>query len=523
MQVTLFYAPYPGQKFRGDDLTISPVRVRNPKSALVTLAAGVRARLRERGIEARLRIVDTQVGEAEPEYYASFSYGPRVIDCYRYGGRFEQYDQDIKDADIIGVSNNFTNSARVVTDFAAHLRRVNPGALLVAGGMDVTARPEWYLEHGFDLVVQLEAETSFAGVVEARARGVPLDALVRTRGHGNGAIVMAGPQVDLNALPPIALDLVPDYAAYNDTGEGTPPASVKAPFICFETSRGCYRTCSFCATPMRGHYRYMRPEVVEKHFRYFRSLGISNILFQEDNTLSRIQRSGRGTLLHDSGREDVLEIFRLARAYGFSWEFANGLEFGKFLDLGRVDTELMETMFWNDRSGERWLGCYRVQIPLEYLGEEPTRKFRKLRSFQEQFEIVSAMLDYGVVYQTFNVLIGHDEDGRADHDLYLERCLQLKEELRSRQPGATAYFNIFNRTLLPGTADYRAKAGRLEFDVEQTPEVISVYLSPMPSKHLSYYELLEERLRLTSEINGDLIDQYDGTTHHRLPAASVSG
>jgi hypothetical protein len=523
MRVSLFYAPYPGQKFRGSDLTISPVRVRNPKSALPTLAAGARQELARKGIDVEFRIIDTQLADHPEEYYASFDYGPKVIDCYRYGGPFEMFDDDILQSDVIGISNNFTNSARVVADFARHVRRVRPTTVLVAGGMDVTARPEWYIDQGFDIVTQLEGELSLAAIVEAIVRGVSLDQLVHTRKHGNGTVVVSAPQLNLDELPPMALDLIPQLSLYNDTGEGTPPPSVRSPFACFETSRGCYRTCSFCATPMRGHYRYMTPSVVRRHFEYFRAHGIQNILFQEDNILSRMQRSGRGTLLHDSGRDDVFEIFGMAREFGFSWEFANGLEFGKFLDRGSVDTDLMEVLFWNDRAGDTWRGCYRVQIPLEYLGEDPTKKFRKLRSFEEQFEIVSAMLHYGITYQTFNVLIGHDNDDHAACDLYLDRCLQLKAELERVQPDAVAYFNVFNRTLLPGTADFRNKSQRLEFDIEQTPEVISVYLSPMPSDHLSYYELLQERIRMTDALNGDLIEQYDGTLHAPLADTSTHG
>ncbi|WP_229399022.1 B12-binding domain-containing radical SAM protein [Micromonospora okii] len=510
MRVTLFYAPYPGQSFRDADTTISPVRVRNPKSALVTLAAGTRAYLREWGVEAEFRIVDTQVDAGEPVHYASFRYGPRTVDCHRYGGAFEAYADEARAADVIGISNNFTNSARVVTDFAKFLKQANPEALMVGGGMDVTARPEWYLANGFDVVIQLEGEQTFARLIQARATGRPVEETVLTRRVGDGLVIMGGPQLNLAELPPMALDLIDDLSVYDDTGEGQPPATVRAPFTCFETSRGCYRTCSFCATPMRGHYRYMKPDVVRRHLEHLRSMGISNILFQEDNTLSRIQRSGRGTLLHDSGREDTLEIFRIAREMGFSWEFANGLEFGKFLDLGEVDRELMETLFWNDTSGDRWIGCYRVQIPLEYLGDEPTKKFNKLRPFQEQMRIITSMLDLGVRYLTFNMLIGHDDDDLPMIDMYLDRCLELKERLTETSSEAINYFNVFNRTLLPGTADFRKKADRLSFDIEETPEVISVYLSPMPSKHLSYYELFEQRLRLTEALNGSLIDQYDG-------------
>ncbi|MFF8451972.1 B12-binding domain-containing radical SAM protein [Streptomyces leeuwenhoekii] len=515
VKVHLYYAPYPGQRFAGEEETISPVRVLNPKSALATLAAGTRAHLAEWGVEAEIRIIDTQVDDDEPVHYKSFAYGPRTIECLRFGGAFERYDASLREADIIGISNNFTNSAGAVTDFAKHAKAVNPRALVVAGGMDATARSEWYLDNGFDVVVQLEGEFLFAKVVEAVANGTPLKEAVFCREHRGGQIVFGSPAINLNELPPMALDLVEGYERYNDTGEGTPPPTVAAPFTCFESSRGCHRTCSFCATPMRGKYRYMSPEAVERHFAYFRSMGIRNILFQEDNILSRLQRSGRGTMYYESGRDEVIRIFQLAREYGFSWEFANGLEFGKFLDMGKPDLELMEYMFWSDRSGGTWRGCYRVQIPLEFLGEDPTSKFNKLRGFEEELEILEAMLNYGVDYQTFNVLIGHDGDDRAAIDTYLRRSLQLKEALLDRAPQVVPYFNIFNRTLLPGTADFRKKHERLEFDIDRDPEVISVYLSPMNTEHLSYYELLDERLRLMRELNGDLIDQYDGI--HRAP------
>lgn len=510
MRVNLYYAPYPGQRFAGEAETISPVRLFNPKSALATLAAGTRGYLAEWGVDAELRIIDTQVDDDPPVLYKTFPYGPGTIECLRYGGAFARYEESFRDADIIGISNNFTNSAGVVAEFARHAKSVNPRALMVGGGMDMTARPEWYLTHGFDVVVQLEAEFAFAKIVEASAKGLPLTDALPCRVLGAGHIITSRAALDLDDLPTMALDLVEGPERYNDTGEGRPPSTVAPPFTCFESSRGCYRSCSFCATPMRGRFRYMSPASVERHFAYFRTMGINNILFQEDNILSRLQRSGRGRILHESGREETMRIFQLARDYGFSWEFANGLEFGKFLDSGEPDLELMEYMFWSDQSGDRWRGCYRVQIPLEFLGDNPTRRFNKLREFDEELEIIKAMSDYGVTFQTYNVLIGHDGDDRAKIDGYLRRCLEVKDVLAQQSPGVVPYFNVFNRTLLPGTADFEQKHERLEFDIGRDPEVISVYLSPMSTETLSYYELVNERLRLMRELNGDLIDQYDG-------------
>ena len=143
MRVNLYYAPYPGQRFAGEESTISPVRVFNPKSALVTLAAGARAFLAEWAVDAEIRIIDTQVDDDDPVLYRTFPYGPRTIECLRFGGAFARYETSFREADVIGISNNFTNSARVVADFAAYAKAVNPRALVVGGGMDVTARPEW--------------------------------------------------------------------------------------------------------------------------------------------------------------------------------------------------------------------------------------------------------------------------------------------------------------------------------------------------------------------------------------------
>jgi radical SAM superfamily enzyme YgiQ (UPF0313 family) len=519
MRVNLYYAPFPSQTFDGEERPVSTVRVFNPKSALVTLAAGVRRHLSASGIDAELRIIDTQI-EGDATYYKSISYGPRTLDCYRIGGQFEKYDDAIRMADIHGISNNFTNSAGIVLAFARHVKAVNPEALLVAGGMDATARPEYYIDNGFDVVVQLEGEQMLAKIIEAHALRIPLREAVPHRAHRGGTIVVASSLVNLEELPPMSLDLVEDLHVYTDTGEGVPPPTVKTPFSCFETSRGCYRTCSFCATPMRGKYRYMSPAAVEKHFAYFKEIGVKNLLFQEDNILSRMQRTGRGRLLHDKGRGEILEIFQMARDHGFSWEFANGLEFGKFLDEGKVDTELMKVLFWSERTADRWRGCYRVQIPLEFLGEDPSRKFNKLRTFHEELEILEAMLDYDVHYQTFNVIIGHEGDDHDAIDTYLDRCVRLKTALCDRSSRVVPYFNVFNRTLLPGTKDFQLQHAQLAFDIERDPEIISVYLAPMNTARLSYYELVEHRLRLTRELNGSLVDQYDGIQY--APLAPVS-
>jgi hypothetical protein len=115
-----------------------------------------------------------------------------------------------------------------------------------------------------------------------------------------------------------------------------------------------------------------------------------------------------------------------------------------------------------------------------------------------------------VNYQTFNVIIGHDNDDDKTIDNYLYRCLQLKNILLNYSSKVTPYFNIYNRALLPGSRDYLQKQNLLQFEIDRDPEVICLFLSAINTNYLSYFDLFKKRLIMTKEINDSLIDQYDG-------------
>src|SRR5262249_31938659 len=232
---------------------------------------------------------------------------------------------------IHGLTVNFTNSARIVADLASFIKRLSPKSLVVVGGVDATARPDFYLRNGADVVVRGEGEVGFSQVVAAWSARRDLDAIpsLSTRDRPEGRMEPAT-ALDMNLLEPMSLDLVGDLARYTDTAEGPPPDGVQPNFICWETSRGCLWRCSFCTAPSRGAYRYMSPRTVERHLKYLRAQGIKTIVWQEDNPLSRVQQTTAGKYLYDRGRDEVIEIFQLCRDLGFAWEFANGLEFCKF-------------------------------------------------------------------------------------------------------------------------------------------------------------------------------------------------
>lgn len=513
MKVNLYYAPYPSQIFDGESEPINTERPLNPKSALTTLAAGLRAYAPEFGYSCDIEIIDLQLG-GQRVPYKSLPYGPRTMTCYRYGTPFEEADEVIRSADVHGLTCNFTNSAQIVADLAQHIRRVNPNSIIVAGGVDCTARPDYYLARGVDVVVRGEGERVFAMVVAAinEKRDFSDIPNIATREFGYSRKVDLTSLIDMNTIEPMALDLVGDLSIYTDTAEGPPPEGVQGNFICWETSRGCAWRCSFCTAPSRGAYRYMQLPTIEKHLKTFQEYGIKTIVWQEDNPLSRIQQNGTGKYLYDSGREELLAMFRMFREYGFAWEFANGIEFGKFMQNGTFDHELAEALLGSEIVDGQWVGCYRVQIPLDNMHIKK-RRFPKLLGFDEQINVLATMLtDHGVGHQTYDLFIGYPEHDHEGVDMFTEYCLRLKEELTELGGDRYhPYFNVFNLSLLPGARDYHTLRHLLAFDIEQHPEVIGIFLSAINTDHFTYWDVYQKRLEMTNLLNDRETHRlYDG-------------
>ncbi len=91
--------------------------------------------------------------------------------------------------DVIGVSTTGM-TLRFDLELAYVARRLAPGALLLAGGMEATFRPELMFELGpFDLVVLGEGERPLTEVVRRLRSGQPLDALAGTAERIGGTVL----------------------------------------------------------------------------------------------------------------------------------------------------------------------------------------------------------------------------------------------------------------------------------------------------------------------------------------------
>ncbi|WP_046746000.1 B12-binding domain-containing radical SAM protein [Kordia zhangzhouensis] len=518
MKVTLLANPIPGQSINGTDEFLGTVRPFMHKASLTALAAGLEDRLSLKGIKSTIEIIDMQVGAVEKTHYGIIDYGELQLDKYRIGIPFESIKGKILESDIIGLSANFTHSRKIISDLAKYCERINPKATIVIGGVEATVVPLYYLKNGADIVVKGEGEVTFSLIIESiyKRKGlndIPNISYIDTYGDiktNNNNFLKKNTQFNVATMLPPDLDIV-NLSTYTDTGEGIPPYGIKPPFISVETSRGCAQACSFCATPQtKGRFRFMTLDTIRKHFEYFKMKGITTLLFQEDNILSRVHRRGNGSYMYENGREETLSMFRLAREMDFSWEFTNGLEFGQFEHNGVIDFELLETMFWRRKDPDRTKGCYRATIPLENLSDDNNKLFRKLKPFNSMKSIIKSLSEMEIDMLTFNLIIGRPEDDESILKLSYERCLEVKELVNTHSSTTQSYFNVYNLSLLPGTIDSLKLSNYLAFDLNVDPEVITFYLGCMNTPHFSPLEITQARGSMAKKLNGEsLISDYD--------------
>ncbi len=100
--------------------------------------------------------------------------------------------------DIIGVSTTGM-TLRFDLELAHIVRRVTPGAFIVAGGMEATFRPELMFELGpFDLIVLGEGERPLLDLVARARAGQPLRGITGTAERNQDGKILAMPQRALN-------------------------------------------------------------------------------------------------------------------------------------------------------------------------------------------------------------------------------------------------------------------------------------------------------------------------------------
>jgi radical SAM superfamily enzyme YgiQ (UPF0313 family) len=182
-------------------------------------------------------------------------------------------------ADVIGIGFT-TPQLPGALSIMETLRRTNPDALFVAGGVHPTSSPQAMLDAGFDTVVVGEGERALLRVVKERSRGIVPSEEIR----------------DIDELP------YPDYDGLDIGGYHFVIGGLN--FFSMFTSRGCPMSCAFCASPLMWKKTRMHSvEYVKQHILHVRErYGVQAIMFQDDVfTMKRSRIRDIGGFLRDLG------------------------------------------------------------------------------------------------------------------------------------------------------------------------------------------------------------------------------
>ncbi len=503
---------------------VSPSRPKFPSMPEMMLASALRTRHPEVQVSINnLRILEPN----RVESYKTIDYYGRSMDAVRVGAEFEAAREDIENADVVCISNNFTQNAGVCADLLRYAKECKPDVILVVGGSDVAARHEYYMDHGADIVVLSEGESRLPALIRTLQAG---DALAEipglvfreagqrrtTSSLYQGRYMKVGTYVnqkdpwatDMNAVEFPALDLV-DVHQFDESGEGILIEGVSAPIMHFESSRGCHEHCTFCATPnlIGDKFRFSTSHRIRELLEFYASHGVKSLALNEDNLLTRV------ALDPENGTREVVEMFRHMRELGFAWEFDGGIQFGLLWDSAsaKIRRELFDAMFYhNGGDNGRWVGCYRIYVPLERLADQDMRKLGKLQKFEVELELVREMARVGIPAIYLGIIVGVPTDTDETIEITRERSHQIQDEIRringnkSGIPHSYTWFSFFNEILIPGSTDWVRYQDQLDFDVNKYPELWNFHTSTLkrndgkPPIHFH-----EKRFELATEFNGE--------------------
>lgn len=399
---------------------------------------------------------------------------------------------DPKSRDVWGITVNYLqerDSARTIVRYLA-----DGGGRVIVGGSDALAEPHHYLEAGASVVATDKSGAGNLGIVDWLA------------GCGDGSAVKGAVFADgtrlPNSIPPASpeawtipsLELV--RAALGDAYWESPLDESLLPIGAIMADLGCDRKCDFCQTPTyRVGYQRMTPSRVRLWLEAQKAVGAKSIIVLSDQFLGRV--------LWDEGRREVLEIMSIFRELELPVLWGNGLEIGK-ATVGRgmkngdltPDLELIQAVWgWDGR-----VGCAQAYIP----AERPlagTQAYAKLMAWQNHVAMMEAIVRAGVPDLTYGVIVGLPDDTADDMRALIGAVSELRQSLKSINPGLKFRIVPYAIRPLPGTpqSNTLAELGLLRYD---DPAIAGGFWTACAdTSHMSYSEVSDWQRRIMSELS----------------------
>ena len=314
-------------------------------------------------------------------------YRVHLVDAKAHGTLSEEVAQRIAalKPDYLGLSAttiSVNNAARI----AERVKTLVPGVVTVLGGAHVSAIPERTLAAfpSIDFGIVGEGEVSLFELLARLEAATPVDD-VPGLAFRRDRRVLTNPRApyidDLDALPPPAWDLLPDFPHRFQPSLFSYPRTPVATLI---TSRGCPFSCTFCDRSTSGRKGRMHSvESVVGLCQMLVDRGVRHITFVDDLFTVRKQRVVdlcRAFLDHGftftwscNSHPNLLdaETLRLMRRAG-CWQIAYGIESGsqRILDVVKHEVRIprmRETLRMTRAAGIRTRGFLMLGHPTEGL------------------------------------------------------------------------------------------------------------------------------------------------------------
>ncbi len=394
--------------------------------------------------------------------------------------------EELKKADVIGFTNNFAMSRRVVANHISKIRKLFPKKEIWIGGRDLftTRVKDVYAQaangdcvifdgHVFESLPaylnwklfgrgEIFGITVYKGMISTQ---IPIKPLTLCSSHG---------EIDI-PLPIYHHTESLEY--FTGSGEGNPFYSR---FVHMSISIGCPFNCGYCTTGYREKYLVHKSmTTIRAELDMYKKLGVKIIAIMDDNLLAL-------------GNQKVIEIMKLINSYDFLIEYGNGLMLSSL--MGNNWTKIAEPIFKN---------CISLYAPLEDLTEDCL--YHKLAPINKELELMEKIANAkftNLKYLTMGVILG--VPGHTQKKLEDNFMSNMKKFLKVFSGSSLEIaITVFNYMTLPGTkfGEEALNSGRMVVDdpFYADPEVCSfgtTSYAPEGMTHKEVFTLYEQALNL---------------------------
>ncbi|MEW6601171.1 MAG: radical SAM protein [Nitrospirota bacterium] len=322
------------------------------------------------------------------------------------------------DPEIVGFTGYSSQSA-LVRELAAIVKKHNPSAVTVAGGIHATIIPADYNVEAIDIIVRGEGGTTFGEIVRRYKEGLPLhfgDVALSPREPDFGEKAALPPPLfpEVQNIPRPRRDLVQRaryFCVWTSAPERRLP-TIFPPTASVRTSTGCAFNCSFCVVHhiMNGKYLQRSPEDVVDEISNIKE---GHIYFVDDETFLNKKR--------------LTEIANLLLERGIK---------KKYISWARSDTIVRQPELF-----ELWkkAGLDVVYVGLESMSGNRLDNYNKRTNVETNRKAVSILKDLGITLHASFIV---------DPDFSVEDFRELEKEIMNVCP-AEVTFTVFSPS--PGT------------------------------------------------------------------------